>query len=557
MIALAAVALLAVASPAGASRPAPEGAPADPGRVSIWVTAKATADRLAAKEPVVFETQAQPVEDFPTVIVDPSKTFQTIEGIGGALTDAAAETFAKLPRAPAAAARGVLRPGEGHRLHARPHAHPQLRLLERELHLRGPRATSSCARSRSRTTAATMPLIKARAGARRRDRSRSTPRPWSPPAWMKTNGDMLHGGKLKPEYRDAWARYFVALRPGVREGGRADLGAHGSERADGHADLGVLRLHGRGGARLRARPSRARARRRRASRDRQAHGLGPQPRDHVPARQGHLRRPARRRATSGARLPLVRRATTSTTCALVHDAWPDKQLLFTEGTPASYDPADPAEGPGLEMGRDLRPLADQRLQRLGARAGPTGTCCSTSRAARTTSATSASRPCTATRARAAHASRTPTTTSGTSRSSSGRARKRVISDLERGRPADDGLRQPGRQRRHDRDEPRREGHGLSACGSTAGSPGQGARRTRSSRCAGPTGDAVALAASRGGSSTAAPHGSCGAATPPTSAPSRARSVAFRAALSGRVERSSASPAPDTSYSSSLPSGQRV
>ena len=24
--------------------------------------------------------------------------------------------------------------------------------------------------------------------------------PWSPPAWMKDNGSMLHGGKLKPEY---------------------------------------------------------------------------------------------------------------------------------------------------------------------------------------------------------------------------------------------------------------------------------------------------------------------------------------------------------------------
>lgn len=30
--------------------------------------------------------------------------------------------------------------------------------------------------------------------------------PWSPPAFMKTNGDMNHGGKLKPEYRELWAR---------------------------------------------------------------------------------------------------------------------------------------------------------------------------------------------------------------------------------------------------------------------------------------------------------------------------------------------------------------
>jgi glucosylceramidase len=33
--------------------------------------------------------------------------------------------------------------------------------------------------------------------------------PWSPPAWMKDNRDMNHGGKLLPRYRDAWARYFA------------------------------------------------------------------------------------------------------------------------------------------------------------------------------------------------------------------------------------------------------------------------------------------------------------------------------------------------------------
>jgi glucosylceramidase len=32
--------------------------------------------------------------------------------------------------------------------------------------------------------------------------------PWSSPAWMKTN-DSLKGGSLKPEYYDAYARYFV------------------------------------------------------------------------------------------------------------------------------------------------------------------------------------------------------------------------------------------------------------------------------------------------------------------------------------------------------------
>lgn len=31
--------------------------------------------------------------------------------------------------------------------------------------------------------------------------------PWSPPAWMKTNGKMSKGGKLKKECQDVWARY--------------------------------------------------------------------------------------------------------------------------------------------------------------------------------------------------------------------------------------------------------------------------------------------------------------------------------------------------------------
>lgn len=33
--------------------------------------------------------------------------------------------------------------------------------------------------------------------------------PWSPPAYMKTNGEMNHGGKLLDKYRKLWADYYV------------------------------------------------------------------------------------------------------------------------------------------------------------------------------------------------------------------------------------------------------------------------------------------------------------------------------------------------------------
>ena len=43
--------------------------------------------------------------------------------------------------------------------------------------------------------------------------------PWSPPAWMKTNGEMNNGGKLKEEYRDAWALYYCKYIKSMQDQG--------------------------------------------------------------------------------------------------------------------------------------------------------------------------------------------------------------------------------------------------------------------------------------------------------------------------------------------------
>ena len=58
---------------------------------------------------------------------------------------------------------------------------------------------------------AVIPLIKA-AVAKLKENGRDLKlfaSPWSPPAWMKTNGQMVAGGKLKSECRASWATYFV------------------------------------------------------------------------------------------------------------------------------------------------------------------------------------------------------------------------------------------------------------------------------------------------------------------------------------------------------------
>lgn len=43
--------------------------------------------------------------------------------------------------------------------------------------------------------------------------------PWSPPPFMKTNGEMNHGGKLIPKYRELWAHYMACYVQGYQKAG--------------------------------------------------------------------------------------------------------------------------------------------------------------------------------------------------------------------------------------------------------------------------------------------------------------------------------------------------
>ena len=65
--------------------------------ISVYTTADSTSYRLTLTDKIVFKEMVQPTEGEISVFADPTKTFQTFLGIGAALTDASAETFAKLP----------------------------------------------------------------------------------------------------------------------------------------------------------------------------------------------------------------------------------------------------------------------------------------------------------------------------------------------------------------------------------------------------------------------------------------------------------------------------
>src|SRR5476651_1052234 len=66
--------------------------------VKVIVSDNEAGVKFKNTETLKFTDSPQPGETEVSVFVDPAKSFQTMLGIGGALTDAAAETFYKLPK---------------------------------------------------------------------------------------------------------------------------------------------------------------------------------------------------------------------------------------------------------------------------------------------------------------------------------------------------------------------------------------------------------------------------------------------------------------------------
>jgi len=65
--------------------------------ITVYSTSFGTDQRIAVTDTVDFTKAVQPLETEISVFVNTHKTFQTFLGIGGAITDASAETFYKLP----------------------------------------------------------------------------------------------------------------------------------------------------------------------------------------------------------------------------------------------------------------------------------------------------------------------------------------------------------------------------------------------------------------------------------------------------------------------------
>lgn len=178
-------------------------------QVIAVTTADSTDLRLTVNDTLSFTDMAQPVESQVLVFVDPGKEFQHYEGIGAALTDASAETFYKLPKAAQdefLKAHFDKQNGIGYNF-ARTNINSCDFSSDMYTYVQdGDKDLKTFDIAHDKKFK--LPFIKASIAAAG-GKLNLFASPWSPPAFMKDNNDMLKGGKLKPEFYSSWAMYYT------------------------------------------------------------------------------------------------------------------------------------------------------------------------------------------------------------------------------------------------------------------------------------------------------------------------------------------------------------
>jgi len=177
--------------------------------VIVYTTADSTNYRLTLTDTLNFKELIQPLETQICVFTNPDKKFQTFLGIGGALTDASAETFSKLPETRQEEflqAYYDKDKGIGYTL-ARTNINSCDFSSDTYTYVNeGDKELKSFTIDHDQKYR--IPFIKKAISAAGGNLTMFVS-PWSPPAYMKSNNDMLHGGKLKSEFYQTWADYYV------------------------------------------------------------------------------------------------------------------------------------------------------------------------------------------------------------------------------------------------------------------------------------------------------------------------------------------------------------
>lgn len=148
------------------------------------------------------------------VCVHPSISYQQILGMGGALTEAAAYTYARMSAEKQQQLLALFFGDGNHYNFCRLHIQSCDFALGNYAYVEDAKDTGLDSFSIERDRKYIIPFAKA--ALEKNSKIQFLASPWSPPAFMKTNGEMNHGGKLKKEYYQMWAdmvaRYVSAYR---------------------------------------------------------------------------------------------------------------------------------------------------------------------------------------------------------------------------------------------------------------------------------------------------------------------------------------------------------
>ena len=176
--------------------------------VTVYTTAKDTDLKLTQSGRAAFAAGDQPLETELSLFVNPHKEFQEFLGIGGAITDASAEVFASLSKGKQKELLEAYYGDKGinysllrttiHSCDFSPYSYTYVEEGDKEL------KTFDISHDKEFR----IPMMK-QAIALAGGKLLTYASPWSPPAFMKTNNNMLKGGSLKPEFYGAWARYYA------------------------------------------------------------------------------------------------------------------------------------------------------------------------------------------------------------------------------------------------------------------------------------------------------------------------------------------------------------
>jgi glucosylceramidase len=210
-VAAASAAALLLGAGGGAQARATGGGGTSSPPVQVWITTADGQQKLAEQAPVAFS--ASPPANL-AVTVDPTRTFQTMTGFGGSITDSSAKVLYTLSPAARQAAMHLLfdpATGDGLDFLRQPVGASDFTATPAYTYDDLPPGQTDYPQSHfsiAHDEAQILPLL--------REAEKINPRltimatPWSPPAWMKT-GDSLIGGRLtdSPRIYHSYALYLL------------------------------------------------------------------------------------------------------------------------------------------------------------------------------------------------------------------------------------------------------------------------------------------------------------------------------------------------------------